>query len=116
MKLNLSRSTVIALIPALLLSLTPPAFGNDAPASPHSYIPQQGFVPDEATAIRIAEAVLFPVYGADQIKREEPFTVTLQDDIWTIEGKTLPRDVVGGVVFLQISKTDARVVRMTHGK
>ena len=116
MKLNLSRSTATALLLALPLSFALPAFGNDAPASPYSYVPQQGFVPDEATAIRIAEALLFPVYGADQIKREEPFRVTLQDDIWTIEGKTLPRDVVGGVVFLQISKTDARVVRMTHGK
>jgi len=106
----------MALLLALSLSLVQPAFGNDAPASSHSYIPQQGFVPDEATAIRIAEAVLFPVYGVDQIKREEPFTVTLEGDIWTIEGKPLPRDVVGGVVFLQISKTDARVMRMTHGK
>ena len=93
-----------------------PALGNEAPLSSHSYTPTQGFVPDEATAVRIAEAVSFPVYGEESIKREEPFRVTLEDDIWTIEGKPLPRDVVGGIVFLQIAKTDARVMRMTHGR
>ena len=27
------------------------------------YVPKNGFVPDEKTAIKIAEAVLFPIYG-----------------------------------------------------
>ena len=35
--------------------------------APHSYVPPKGFVPDSATAVRIAEAVWIPIYGAEQI-------------------------------------------------
>jgi hypothetical protein len=31
------------------------------------YVPKDGFVPDAKTAIAIAEAVLKPIYGAEQI-------------------------------------------------
>jgi len=92
------------------------ALAHEDQAKPHSYRPPQGFIPDEKAAIRVAEAVLFPVYGEDQIRSEEPFKVMLSGEVWTIEGKDLPPDTVGGVVLLQISKVDGRVIRMTHGK
>jgi hypothetical protein len=38
----------------------------------HSYVPPKGFVPDEKTAIRIAEAVWSPIYGEEEIRREKP--------------------------------------------
>jgi len=34
--------------------------------------PKDGFVPDAKTAEKIAEAVLIPVYGEEQISRERP--------------------------------------------
>jgi len=52
----------------------------------HSYKPKDGFVPNEKTAIRIAEAVLTPIYGEKQIKSEEPFSAKLHDGVWTVEG------------------------------
>jgi hypothetical protein len=55
-------------------------------AQSHSYVPKEGFVPNEKTAIRIAEAVLGPIYGEVQIAKERPFAATLKGGVWTIEG------------------------------
>src|SRR5438067_2387784 len=46
--------------------------------SKHTVKPQPGFVPDQATALKIAEAVLIPIYGADMIEQEKPFVATLR--------------------------------------
>jgi len=42
------------------------------------YKPKAGFVPDSKTAVTVAEAVLIPVYGKEQIESERPFTATLK--------------------------------------
>src|SRR4051812_12785924 len=81
----------------------------------HTYSPPAGFVPDQRTAIRIAKAVLAPVYGEAKIESEEPFTAILKGDVWMIEGH-LPEGYSGGVALVEISKSDARILRMTHGK
>lgn len=87
------------------------ALGDDK----HSYKPKDGFVPDAITAIRIAEAVLTPVYGEEKIKSERPFTATLRKGVWTVEG-SLPEGWLGGVAVVEISKEDGRILRMSHGK
>jgi hypothetical protein len=84
-------------------------------ANEHSYIPDAGFVPDEITAIRIAEAVLIPIYGEASISAEKPFKATLNDGVWTVTG-SLPRNKLGGVAIAQISKKDGRIERVSHGK
>jgi len=38
-----------------------------------------GVVADKETAIRIAEAILFPVYGENAIRGQRPYQVTLKD-------------------------------------
>lgn len=82
---------------------------------PHSVHPRNGFVPDQKTAIRIAEAVWIPIYGAENISRQKPFTATLRQGHWIITG-TLPRGQLGGVAVAEISKADAHIVRVSHGK
>jgi hypothetical protein len=72
-------------------------------------------VPDAATAVKIAEAVLIPIYGEKQITSEKPLVATLHNGIWTVVG-TLPPDVEGGVALVEISRRDARILRMTHGQ
>jgi NTF2 fold immunity protein len=88
------------------------------------YKPPQGYVPDSATAVQIAEAVLVPVYGKKQIESEEPLTAKLENDVWTVngtlrcpdgKGDTTPH-CVGGTAVVQISKIDARIIFMTHYK
>jgi hypothetical protein len=92
--------------------------------------PEWGYVPDSKTAVKIAEAVLVPVYGEKQIESERPLTARLKDGIWTVTGTLRCRDrkggteggtktlnlCFGGVAEVRISKDDARISFMSHGK
>jgi hypothetical protein len=71
-------------------------------------------VPNQRTAIVIADAVLFPIYGEKTIRGERPYVVKLGDGKWTIEG-TLPRGFVGGTFHIVIRQRDARVIEISHG-
>src|SRR5712671_5102270 len=82
--------------------------------APHSFKPKAGFVPDQITALKIAEAVWLPIYGAE-IYNKRPFTAKLKGDVWIVEG-TLPKDMVGGVPLAEISRVDGRVIRVSHGQ
>lgn len=76
---------------------------------------QKDIVPDEKTAIKIAEAVWLPRFGKD-IYKKKPFKATLENDsIWHVEG-TLPKGYRGGVPEAIISKKDGRVIRIFHGR
>jgi hypothetical protein len=44
-----------------------------------------------------------------------PYKAWLEDGIWRITG-TLPQNVVGGVASAEIQKSDAKIVRINHGK
>lgn len=84
--------------------------------SEHNYIPPDGYVPSAEVAIRIAEAILEPVYGIESIKDEKPFTAKLQEDeTWEVRG-TLPKGFKGGVAEVHISRKDGHIIRMTHGR
>ena len=85
--------------------------------------PRPGLVPDEATAIAIARAVLIPIYGAKQIRSEEPLTARRNGDIWVVTGtlcpnykapEGLPQFCVGGTAELKLSVKDGRVLHVTH--
>jgi len=88
------------------------------------YRPASGYVPDSKTAVKIAEAVLIPVYGEKQIQSELPLTATLKNGVWTVTGTLRCPDgkggtstsCNGGVAEVRISKNDARIVYMLHGK
>ena len=90
-------------------------FLNGTNEPPHFVYRKGGFVPDERTAIRIAEAVLIPIYGEKSVRQERPYNATLTNDIWTVTGH-IPENYVGGVALVEISKKDARVIRIDHGK
>jgi len=80
------------------------------------YVPPNGFVPDSGTAVRIAVAVWIPIYGASQIRSEQPYVATLKDGVWTVTG-TLPRQYnLGGVAMARISKRDGRILFVLHGQ
>ena len=100
------------------LFLAAASFGQDA-------IPKKGYVPDSATALRVAEAVLIPVYGQDKIESQRPFTAKLKDDVWTVSGTLYCADYqrervflsnCGGSLEVRISKSDAHVLEMLPHK
>ncbi|BCM91138.1 hypothetical protein IAD21_03002 [Abditibacteriota bacterium] len=82
-------------------------------ASKHSVTSSSGLVPDNRTAIKIALAVWENVYGQEAITREDPFKATLSNGVWFVTG-TLPKHMLGGVAIAQISKKDARILRISH--
>ena len=77
------------------------------------YRPRDGFVPDSATAVRIAVAVWIPIYGASQIRSEQPYIAKLNKDVWTVTG-TLPQGSVGGTAEARIAKRDGRILFVIH--
>jgi len=80
------------------------------------YVPPNGFVPDSSTAVRVAVAVWIPIYGASQIRSEQPYVATLKDGVWTVTS-TLPRQYnLGGVAMARISKRDGRILFVLHGQ
>jgi hypothetical protein len=101
------------------LFLAAASFGQDA-------IPKKGYVPDSATALKIAEAVLTPVYGEAKIESQRPFTAKLKDDVWTVSGTLYCADVqrpapvlvspCQGILEVRISKSDAHVLEMLPHK
>ena len=76
-------------------------------------LPSQGVVPDEATAVRIAEAVFLPIFGDEEVAKFRPYHAQLKDGIWTVYG-TLQRGALGGTPQLTIQKRDGKVTEVWH--
>jgi hypothetical protein len=85
----------------------------------HNRIYEKDIVPDSDTASKIAEAIAIPIYGKDNISREHPLVAKLNGDVWLVTGtlqKSWFSQAVGGVVEVEISKKDGRIISITHGK
>jgi len=74
----------------------------------------EGLVPDQKTAIAIAEAVLFHVYGEKAIREQRPYIVKHIRDKWIIDGAPPPRGMAGGSFHIIISQRDGRILEITH--
>ncbi len=81
-------------------------------------------VPDEKTAIAIAEAVWIPVFG-DKIQQNKPFRAQLNEGkYWMVKGTLhIPKSsgdtiviVKGGVPHIKIRKSDGRIESVYHTK
>jgi len=81
----------------------------------HSVKPEAGFIPNQVTATRVAEAILIPIYGQEQIESERPFSAQLNENTWKVEGHLAP-GVDGGVAEVWLDKRDGRILRVSHGK
>ena len=71
-----------------------------------------GVVADKETAIRIAEAILSPVYGEKAIRGQRPYQVTLKDGKWTVDGTVAPD--FGGRFHIVILQSDGRVLEIGY--
>lgn len=90
-----------------------------AAAQAQSYVPKDGFVPDSATAVKIAEAVLIPAYGRDEVEGGGAYEVTFENGIWTV-GWTLDcpeakaTTCVGGTAEVKLREADGRILKVIH--
>jgi hypothetical protein len=73
------------------------------------------FVPDEETAIKIAEAIWLPIFG-ERIYENRPFEARLEKGVWIVEGTLPPEYALGGTPYIEIQKYDCKVLLVTHGK
>lgn len=70
---------------------------------------------DKKTAIAVAEAILFPIYGKRGIRSQRPYHVKLEDGYWKISGH-LTHGMQGGVFIIILRAKDAQVVKLSHSK
>jgi hypothetical protein len=68
-------------------------------------------IPDEATAIRVAEAVLTSAYTAKDMEGSRPYKAHLSDGVWLVWG-TVPKDAVGEPLFVQIDQARGCILRL----
>jgi hypothetical protein len=84
-------------------------------AQSQTTLPQAGVIPNEETAIAVAESIFRPVFGEEQLKKFQPYHAELKDGVWTIYG-TLKRGSRGGTPQLRINKKDGRVLEIWHSQ
>lgn len=89
--------------------------------SQSGYRPKSGFIPNQETAVKVAEAILIPVYGEKQVVSERPYQAQLDGDVWTVSGTLYCGDPPrrssscnGGTAVVKLSKRDGRVLFMIH--
>lgn len=103
----IKTSVIIFIISIVFVSLKVRSELNE------SYQPSKGFVPDDRTAIKVAEAIWLPIYGKD-ISKKKPFVATLKkDSVWVVKG-TIKKNHLGGVPIIEIQKSDCKVLRVYH--
>jgi hypothetical protein len=120
----LSGETMRLATTFLVLLLVPRLAGAQQPMY-RPYVPPNGFVPDSATAVRIAIAVWTPIYGPfdAQAPVDQTVVAMLKDGVWTVTRGVPSREIVPGfVVFgsplsspvdtavVKIAKRDGRIL------
>lgn len=67
------------------------------------------------TAVKIAEPILFGIYGKKNIEKQKPYEVHKLDNYYVISG-TLPKDYIGGTFIIIIDGTNSKVLKISHGE
>ncbi len=89
-------------------------------AQNHRYNPnvidyKSAIIKDSLTAIKIAEPILFGIYGEKNITAQRPYEVYLIDNNWVLMG-TISKHRRGGTFLIILDAMDSRVVKIIHGK
>jgi hypothetical protein len=110
------RNLIILSVIILFISLTIYVIEGVRPAKHLVFNPPtSGIVPDEATAIKIAETIGMPVFGKN-LNEYKPFHAELRNDsIWHVYG--LPKKMwfavqLGGGPVFEIQKTDGKILKV----
>ncbi|MFV0537571.1 MAG: YbbC/YhhH family protein [Dysgonomonas sp.] len=84
-------------------------------SSLHNVVGTRVLIDKEESAIKIAEAILFPIYTEKNITRQRPYETYLINNYWVING-TLPKGYKGGIFLIILDARDGKVIRITHDK
>jgi hypothetical protein len=100
--MNFKRIPVVLVVLGFLLSYKPAKRNED-------------YVPNAHTAVKIAEAIWLPIYGKG-IYDDKPFVARLKNtDVWVVQG-TLAKGTKGGIPYIEIQKSDCKILAVSHGK
>gem|GEM_PF-4506343 len=88
----------------VLLAMASQASAQTTASSP---VPQNGYVPDAATAVAIAQAVLRPIYsGLGKKPQKEDLKATLENDsVWVVRSSRYSN----GGPYAEISKANGQI-------
>ena len=78
-------------------------------------MPAGGFVNTKDVAVGIAQIILKSIFPASEIEQSAPYTATLKDGVWIVQG-TLPKGYRGGVQEVWIDKKTGEIIRVIYGK
>jgi hypothetical protein len=81
-------------------------------------------IPDQETALKIAEPLLVKTYGRKQIDSEKPLSAVLAEGVWSVYGTLGCSDgkggrtnmCVGGVATIKLRQRDGKVLSIFHTK
>jgi len=78
-----------------------------------TFRPIGGYVPDSATAVALAVAILKPIYGETEINSDKPWLAGLKDGVWTVVG-TFHGEGPGGTGVIQLDKRTGAILFVGH--
>lgn len=67
------------------------------------------------SAVKIAESILFDIFGKSNIEEQKPYEKYLINNYWVVLG-TLPKRSKGGAFLIIIDAKNAEVLKISHGK
>lgn len=70
--------------------------------------PKEGLVPDKETAVKLAEVILFRLYGKRNIIAQRPYSVTKDENIWWVCGA--PPPALGSSFKIAISQQTGAIL------
>ena len=70
----------------------------------------QPIIPDEAAAIRVAEAILTSTFNAKTMEAERPYKAYLSEGVWHVWG-TVPKGALGLTAFVDIDQKAGCILR-----
>lgn len=108
-------ATVVAYV---IFSTLQPAQGTDLSNKiiwDSGFVPRGGFVPDEDTAVKLADVTLTRLFGGIESASWKPYSVELVENCWVVQGHK-KNAATGGTVELRISKADGRISYVILGQ
>lgn len=89
-------------------SLLSPLVNVDIP------LPDEGVIPTAEVAAKVALALSIAKYG-DEVLEEMPLQICQIGGVWKIQG-TLRDGVKGGIIHIELNKSDGKIRSMWHDK
>jgi len=104
------------LVVVLCLFSIAPLWSQQSYLDTKGYVPPEGFVPNETTAIKVAQAVLETIYGKKDLDFVQPLKAELVNQtLWVVRG-SLPKGTLGGTPYIEIQKSDGKVLKVVHSR